>query len=481
MLNNGIYLSFHEAALVDYSGMRLKHVEGLRFISDLAPAPHGAKVERTGAFTTPWRTIRIADNAPALYDNDLELNLNEPNVLGDVSWVKPYKYIGIWWEMHLNNSSWASGKIHGATTENALRHLDYAAENGFRGVLIEGWNKCWDGNWFGNGKDFSFTEAYPDFDIKKVTDYARKKGVRLIGHHETGGNIAVYESQLEDAMTLYGDLGVDSVKTGYVADGGGIIDVDPETGETLMQWHDSQRMARHHVHVAEVAAQHKVAVNAHEPIKDTGLRRTYPNMVAREGARGMEYQAWGVPGNGPDHVPSLYFTRMLSGPMDYTPGVFSLKGRDGRDLPSTLARQLALYLVIYSPIQMAADLPENLAKYPRAMDFVRHVPVDWKESITLAGEPGDYAIVARQDKASKDWYIGGVTDGDKRTQNITLDFLPKGTKWKASIWRDGDNADYRNERRHDMEVESKSVTAGDTMAVTMAPGGGFAIRLQPAQ
>ena len=341
-LEDGTHLAFHEAALVDYAGMWLRRMDGRRFRAELSPGSGQAKVVREGAFTTPWRTIRISDDAAGLYDNNIDLNLNEPNKLGDVSWVKPYKYVGIWWAMHLNDWTWNSGPNHGATTQHAKDYIDFAAANGFRGVLIEGWNKGWDGNWFGNGSDFSFTEAYPDFDIEEVTRYGLKKGVHLVGHHETGGNIANYEPQLEDAMALYERLGVDSVKTGYVADAGGVKLLPTEGNPVRYGWHDGQEMARHHLKVVETAAKHHIAVNPHEPIKDTGLRRTYPNWVSREGARGMEYQAWGVPGNIPSHVPSLIFTRMLSGPMDYTPGVLGLVGADNAPIASTKAKDEAL-------------------------------------------------------------------------------------------------------------------------------------------
>jgi alpha-glucosidase len=484
-LASGTHISFHEAALVNYSSMWLRRMDGLRFRSFLSPSSRGAKVVRKLPFNTPWRTIRIADNAAGLYDNDLELNLNEPNKLGDVSWVKPSKYIGIWWDMHLETASWASGPKHGATTANAKRHIDFAAKHGFRGVLIEGWNKGWDGNWFGNGREFDFTKAYPDFDLKAVTDYARKKNVRIVGHHETGANIAVYEAQLDDAMVLYEKLGVDSVKTGYVADAGGIIsrnaDINDPLGPEIFEWHDGQRMSQHHQKVVEVAAKHKIAVNPHEPIKDTGLRRTYPNWISREGARGMEYQAWGVPKNPPEHVPTLVFTRMLSGPMDYTPGVFSLTGRGGGPIPSTLARQLALYLVLYSPNQMAADLPENLEKWPRALDFVKQVPTDWSQTKTLQGEIGEYVVTARKDRNSENWFAGGVTDSNTRKVSVSLSFLQSGKKYTAKIWRDGDGADGLGKDQHAMITETKQVTAADSMDIAMARAGGFAIMFTPVK
>ncbi len=479
VLADGTHVSVHEAALVDYSGMWVTRMEGRRFVTTLSPSPDGPKVVRSGAFNTPWRALRITGSAAALYDNDLELNLNEPNKLGDVSWVKAQKYVGVWWEMHLDTKSWASGGKHGATNENVKRHIDFAAQYGFRGVLVEGWNVGWDGNWFANGRTFSFTQPYPDFDMKMLSEYGAKKGVKIIGHHETGGNIAVYEDQLDDAMAYYQANGVEAVKTGYVADAGGMIDVGPD-GKQRMVWHDSQRSAQHHLKVVQTAAKHKIAVNAHEPIKDTGLRRTYPNWVAREGARGMEYQAWGVPGNPASHVPTLYFTRMLSGPMDYTPGVLSLKGRGGRDLESTLARQLSLYMTLYSPIQMVADDPENLKHYPREMEFLRVVPADWAETRTLLGAVGDFVVVARKDRNSNDWYIGGTTNAEERTVSVPLTFLGKGT-YRAQIYRDGDTASGYGPDRHDIVIEEKTVTAADTLTLRMAPAGGFAVRLVPVK
>lgn len=480
-LDDRTYLSFHEAALVDYSGMWLRRMEGLRFRSQLSPSSQGAKVTRAGAFDTPWRTILIADNPAGLFANDLELNLNEPNKLGDVSWFKPEKYIGVWWEMHLDKTSWASGPKHGATTENTKRYIDFAAKHGFTGVLVEGWNKGWDGNWFGNGREFSFTEAYPDFDIAALAAYARKKRVHLIGHHETAGNIANYEAQLEDAMALYERLGIPLVKTGYVADAGGVIAPAPDGQGTVREWHDGQRMVQHHLNVVETAARHHVAVNPHEPVKDTGLRRTYPNWVAREGARGVEYDAWGDPKNLPSHVPNLVFTRLLAGPMDFTPGIFSLEGRGGSPIPSTLARQLAYYVVVYSPIQMVADLPENLEKYPAELAFTAKVPADWAESTLLDGAIGEFAVIARKDRASEAWYVGGVTDDKPRTAAVKLGFLTPGKRYRATIHRDGDGADGLGEQsaKHRIVHETHVVTASDVLSVPMARAGGFAVSLEP--
>ncbi len=481
-LDDGTHLAFHEASLVDYSGMWLKRAEGRLFRSTLSPSSRGPRVIRELPFNTPWRTIRITDDAAGLVESDLELNLNEPNKLGDVSWVKPMKYIGIWWGMIRGDWSWAEGPNHGATTARTKQYIDFAAKHGFGGVLVEGWNKGWESNWFGHGDAYSFTEAYPDFDLKAVTDYARKKGVTLIGHHETGGNIAVYEAQLEDAMKLYGDLGVRAVKTGYVADAGGIIAPGDAPGETRMEWHDGQRQVQHHLKVVETAAKYKVAVNPHEPVKDTGLRRTYPNWVAREGARGMEYNSWSAFANGgPDHEPTLVYTRMLSGPMDYTPGVLSLVGGEGRPHASTLAKQLGLYLAIYSPIQMAADFIENLEKHPRELEFIKVVPADWADSRLIAGEVGDYAIFARKDRNSADWYVGGVNDGTERTLTLGFDFLDAGKTYTATIYKDGEGATYLTEARHKIAYETIKVKKGDSYKLWLAPGGGAAIRLHPGK
>lgn len=484
-LEDGTHLSFHEAALVDYSGMWLQRLTGQRFRAHLSPSSRGAKVVRKGAFTTPWRTIRIGADAAALVENDLELNLNEPNKLGDVSWFKPAKYIGIWWGMISGKWSWAQGDTHGATTARTKEYIDFAAKHGFRGVLVEGWNLGWDGIWFGNGREFSFTQSYPDFDLKAVTDYARAKGVHLIGHHETGGNIAVYEAQLADAMKLYGSLGVDVVKTGYVADAGGIIacnaDIADPCGAQVMEWHDGQRQVQHHLRVVEEAAKNRVAVNPHEPVKDTGLRRTYPNWVAREGARGQEYNAWAPFNNPPDHEPTLVYTRMLSGPMDYTPGVLSVTGGNGVPMASTVAKQLGLYLALYSPIQMAADFIESLAAHPRELAFIKAVPADWAESRLIAGEVGDFAIFARKDRAGADWYVGGINDATAREVTVRFDFLDPGKTYRATIWKDGEGATYETEARHRIAYDRRTVRRGDTLTLWLAPGGGAAVRLQPGK
>ncbi len=473
--NDGLHIAIHEAALVDYSGFWLQRVGEQRFRTRLAPSSQPWKVRRDAPFHTPWRTILIAQDASKLYAAaDIILNLNEPNRLGDVSWVKPHKYIGIWWAMHLDKWSWNDGPKHGATTGHALEYIDFAAEHGFGSVLVEGWNVGW---WSESGRNFQFAEAYPGFDMDRVSAYAREKGVEIMGHHETAGNAGLYERQLEAAFDYYQRHGVHSVKTGYVADAGGVLREDPD-GTEQWEWHDGQYMARHHVHVAKRAAEHRLAINAHEPIKDTGLRRTYPNLVSREGARGFEYNAWGEPPNPPSHEPTLLFTRMLSGPFDLTPGIVSLEGRDGRPIPNTLARQLADYVVIYSPIQMAADLPENYVKQPDALAFIEQVPVDWEQMRVLLGEVGEYAVVARQRRGGSDWWIGGVTDNQRREVTVDLSFLEPGKRYTAEIWRDGPGGGITGDR-FAMVRETRTMMAGDTAKLTMEAGGGFAISLKP--
>jgi alpha-glucosidase len=479
-LEDGTHIAFHEAALVDYASMWLRKVDGQKLRAMLAPSPSGPAVVRKGAFTTPWRTMQIADNAAGLYMSDLVLNLNEPNKLGDVSWVKPSKFVGVWWQMHLQSGTWNAGPKHAATTANTKKYIDFAAKNGMRGVLVEGWNKGWESDWGHGGADFSFTQPYPDFDLPGLAAYAKSKGVRLIGHHETGANIVAYEKQMDAAYKLYAQLGVDSIKSGYVHEAGSALFMGRD-GKPRYGHYDSQEGVRHFVKAVTEAAKYKLSIDTHEPVKDTGLRRTYPNWLTREGARGVEYNAWGNPPNSVDHEAKLVFTRMLSGPMDYTPGVLSLVGADGKVFNSTQAKQLANFVVIYSPIQMAADLPENYAKYPAAFKFIRDVPTDWADTRVINGEVGQFATIARKDRAGDDWYVGAVTDGEARTLALPLDFLDKGKRYTAEIYRDGDQADYRSERRFDLVTETKLVTAADTLQLRLAPGGGQAIRLTPQQ
>ncbi|WP_233263108.1 glycoside hydrolase family 97 protein [Cognatiluteimonas profundi] len=475
---DGLYIAFHEAALVDYSSMWLRRVEGQRLRAQLAPASEGWKVHRTAPFNTPWRTLQIADTAGGLYESNLILNLNEPNKLGDVSWFKPSKFVGVWWSLHLDQQTWATGPKHGATTATTKRYIDFAAKHGFRGVLVEGWNPGWDGNWFGNGWNFDFTRATPDFDIEQLAAYAKSKGVHLIGHHETGCAVSHYESQLDAAFALDQRLGIDAVKTGYVCDAGQIERQDVPNGPVVREWHDGQWMARHHLKVVQAAAAHHIVIDTHEPIKDTGLRRTYPNWVAREGARGMEYNAWGNPPNPPEHEANLVFTRMLAGPMDFTPGVLSLKGRNGQPIQSTIAKQLALYVVLYSPIQMAADLPENYEKHMDAFQFIEDVPVDWSQTRVLDGEIGDYVTIARKDRNGEGWYLGSVTDENGRVLSVPLSFLDPGRTYVAQIYRDGDGAHWKT-APFAFARETKRVTSADTLTLRLAPGGGEAIRFMP--
>ncbi|MRW84513.1 glycoside hydrolase family 97 protein [Pseudoduganella sp. FT26W] len=476
--DDGTHIAFHEAALVDYASMWLRKVDGQKLRAHLTPSAYGAPVERHGAFTTPWRTMQIADDAAGLYMSDLVLNLNEPNKLGDVSWVHPSKFVGVWWEMHLEKSTWGSGAKHGATTANTRRYIDFAARNGFRGVLVEGWNLGWDGNWSGSGSSFSFTQSYPDFDLPALSVYAQQKGVRLIGHHETGGNVARYEQQMDAGYQLYAKLGVDSIKSGYVTDGGEAIFANAGGG-THFGYTDSQEGVRHYLKAVTEAARYKLAIDTHEPVKDTGLRRTYPNWISREGARGMEYNAWGNPINSVDHEVNLVFTRMLSGPMDYTPGILSLEGVKGRPIHSTQAKQLASFVVIYSPIVMAADLIENYEKYPGPFKFIKDVPTDWADTRVLHGAMGEYATIARKDRHSDNWYVGSITDGTARTLPLALTFLDPGKRYVAEIYRDGDQADYRNSHRFDIVIEKQTVTDKTILQLKLAPGGGQAIRFTP--
>ncbi|MEL7445134.1 MAG: glycoside hydrolase family 97 protein [Pseudomonadota bacterium] len=487
---SGLHISIHEAALVDYSGMSLLALRPGSFEAALRPGSDGVKVHTKTPIETPWRTIQIAPDAPGLINSDIILNLNEPNTLGDVSWVEPGKYVGIWWAMHIRERTWGNDGIHGATNEETKRYIDFAAEHGFRGVLVEGWNIGWDGDWFNNGELFKFTEAYPDFDLEALGEYAQSKGVRLIGHHETSGNVANYEAQMEAAFDLYESVGVRQVKTGYVADAGDIVRYD-ENGVKQYEWHDSQFMVDHHLRAVKAAAKRQISINAHEPVKDTGLRRTYPNWMTREGARGMEFNAWGTPPNPPEHISILAYTRMLSGPMDFTPGIFNLRPNEKppvredmeRGDPSnrpqtTLAKQLALYIVLYSPLQMAADLPEHYEERMDAFQFIKDVPADWEESVALSGEVGEYVAIARQGRESGEWFLGAVTDASERDLSFTLDFLEAGKTYTAQIYRDGENAHWDTDP-YDIVIEAVGVTGGQTLDLKLASSGGAAIRFIP--
>ena len=478
-LENGAHISLHEAALVDYAGYVLDQRRDGVFQTNLTPNSDGSRVRTSTPFVSPWRTIQIAPDAGGLLNSSLILNLNEPNKLGDVSWVESGKYVGIWWGMHIGKKTWGSGERHGATTANAKRYIDFAAANGFDGVLVEGWNTGWDGNWFYNGAIFSFTESYPDFDLQAVTDYARDKGVRLVGHHETSGHISNYEAQMSEAYDLYESVGVRQIKTGYVADGKGLRHVDAD-GITHHEWHDSQFAVNHFERVLVEAAKRKLSINTHEPVKATGLRRTYPNWISREGARGQEYNAnWSAP-NPPEHNVLLTYTRLLGGPMDFTPGIFDLlhQGPDSEfRVQSTLMHQLALYVVLYSPIQMAADLPENYLAHEDAFQFIRDVPTDWERSVAVAGEVGDYVVFARQERGSDDWYLGAITDEVARAVDVPLDFLDADRDYIATTYRDGKSADWQS-NPYDYVIDETVVRHENTLELALAAGGGAAVRFR---
>ncbi len=479
---DGWFLSFHEADVEDYATMTLAPKDSLTLEVDLVPWSDGTRVKAQTPFRSPWRVLLVGDDAGELITNYTILNLNPPNRLGDVSWVRPAKYVGIWWEMHIGRSTWGSGPRHGATTENAKRYIDFAARHGFDAVLIEGWNVGWDGDWTQNGDKFRFTEPYPDFDIEEVARYAREKGVQLIGHHETACHITNYERQMEDAFAFYRRLGIHMVKTGYVAHGRNCVWID-EQGREHREWHHGQFMVRHHRRVLETAARYQIAINAHEPVKDTGERRTYPNMVSREGARGQEYNAWSEDGgNPPEHTTILPFTRLLAGPMDFTPGIFDIliEDRPNNRVNTTLAKQLALYVVIYSPLQMAADLPEHYEARPDAFQFIKDVPVDWEDTRVLHARIGDYVTIVRKDRHSDDWYLGSITDEYGRTLQASLSFLEPGRKYVAEIYRDAPDADWRTNPLA-IEITRQIVDASTVLTLRLAPGGGTAIRFHPVE
>ena len=477
---DGTFIVIHEANLVDYARMNLagRRMENRTLRVALAPWSDGSKVRGRTPFATPWRTIQLADRATDLAPSVLGLNLNPPSVIANTDWIKPMKYVGIWWGMHIGTMTWASGPKHGATTANTKRYIDFAAANGIGGVLVEGWNTGWDGDWIANRNAFSFTQPYPDYDLPGLAAYAKQKGVKLIAHNETSGGIENYERQMDSAFALYHSLGIDAVKTGYVTD-------------TTAQGHShhSQFMVRHYRKVIETAAKYGIMVDAHEPIHDTGERRTYPNMMSREGARGQEYNAWGAEGgNPPEHETILFFTRLLAGPMDYTPGVFDILIERGTGRPrrpeesrvrTTLAKQLALYIVLYSPVQMAADLPENYEHQP-AFQFIRDVAVDWDTTRVLDARIGDYVVVARKERGGPNWFIGAITDEEGRTFDVPLSFLAKGGKYVAEIYADGPKANWLTNPLP-VTISKQAVTSASHLAVVLAPGGGQAIRIRPAR
>ena len=475
--DNDIYASIHEAALTDFPEMTLKQTEACNFKSELAPWPDGIKARFAGGnVTTPWRTIQIAKEAVGLINSGLILNLNEPCALETTDWIKPMKYVGIWWGMHLGVETWTMDDRHGATTENAKRYIDFAAANNIEAVMFEGWNEGWE-SW-GGMQTFDYTKPYADFDIVEVARYAKEKNIQIIGHHETGGNIPNYERQLDKAYKWYADLGIHSVKTGYAgAYPGGY-------------WHHSQYGVRHSRKVVETAAKYHTTIDAHEPIKDTGIRRTYPNMMTREGARGMEWNGWSE-GNPPEHHELLPFTRLLAGPMDYTPGTFDILYEKTRNSPkrkkwndldkgnsrvnTTLAKQIANWVILYSPLQMASDMIENYENHP-AFQFFRDFDADCDWSRALAGEPGEFVVVVR--KAKQNYFLGASTNEEARTINIKLDFLEKGELYKATIYADGKDANWETNPT-DYQITEQIVTANESLSITMATGGGQAISFMP--
>ncbi len=488
--DDGIYLNIHEAACVDYSTMHL-NLDEKRIVltSWLTPDARGDKGYLMAPCHSPWRTVMVTSTATAALDSKLILNLNEPCKLEDTSWIHPTKYMGVWWEMIVGKSSWAYSNasavnldsidyktmkpngIHGANNDNVKRYIDFAAENGFDQLLVEGWNIGWE-DWFGHEKDyvFDFVTPNPDFDIAMLNDYAHSKGIKLMMHHETSGSLRNYERHLDAAYSLMNKYGYDAVKSGYV---GNMV----PRGE----YHYGQWANNHYLYCVKEAAKHKIMVNAHEATRPTGLCRTYPNLVGNESARGTEYQQ--SAGIMPHHVTILPFTRLQGGPMDYTPGIFcmdvsKLNPENHGHVNATLCNQLALYVTLYSPLQMAADVPENYMRYADAFRFIKDVAVDWDESRYLAAEPGEYIIAARREKGGQRWFVGGVTNEDARTMTVDFSFLTKGQKYMATIYADAKDADYETNPEKYV-ISRRVVTAKDKEKIFMARGGGFAISLMP--
>ncbi|AMM50215.1 alpha-glucosidase [Rufibacter sp. DG15C] len=484
---DGLYINIHEAALINYPAMHLNvDAQNLKMSAHLTPDAVGNKGYIQTNATSPWRTIVVSDKAANILTSKLILNLNEPTKYQDVSWIKPVKYIGVWWEYFVaGKSSWGystenntkltddftkykpNGR-HGANNENVKRHIDFAAEHGFDAVLVEGWNIGWD-DWFGNWKEevFDFVTPYPDFNVKELQAYAASKGVKIMMHHETSSSATNYERRLDKAFQFMVDNGYNAVKTGYV---GSII----PRGEH----HDGQWMVNHYIHVAKTAADYKIMVNSHEAVRPTGLNRTFPNWIAQESARGTEFEAMG--GLAPEHTTILPFTRLMGGPMDFTPGIFqtdlTVYGHGNR-VNTTLVKQLAYYVTMYSPLQMAADMPENYAKFPDAFQFIKDVAVDWDDTYVLEAEPGDYITTARKAKGKNEWYIGGITDENKRTANISFSFLPKGKDYIATIYADGPDASY-DKKPQSYTVRKVKVNSKSILKQGLASSGGIAVSVK---
>lgn len=482
---DGLYINIHEAALVDYSCMHLKVSEqGFGMESYLVSNPVGDKVRMQAPQTTPWRTVVVSDDARDILASKLILNLNEPCAYEDTSWIKPIKYMGVWWEMITGKSSWAytnlssvqlgktdysqqkSNGRHGATTANVKKYIDFAAKNGFDQLLVEGWNVGWE-DWIGKQKDyvFDFVTPYPDFDLPGLNAYAKEKGIRLQMHHETSASPRNYERHIDKAYQLMNKYGYNSVKTGYV--GSNMLPY----GET----HYSQWLVNHYLHVVKKAAEYKIMVNAHEAVRPTGLHRTYPNLLAQESARGTEYEAFTF--NPPDHVTLLPFTRLMGGPMDYTPGIFRLKLPNGIQMQSTISRQLALYVTMYSPLQMASDFPESYEAHPEAFQFIKDVAVDWDDSFILEAEPGDYITIARKAKDKNEWFVGGVTDENRREATVDCSFLPEGKTYLATLYADASDTDWKT-NAESCDIKTIEVTRQTKLKPTLVPCGGFAISIK---
>ena len=491
--DDGLFLNIHEAACVNYATMHLNlDDKNFVFTSWLNPDSQGDKGYMQTPCNSPWRTVTVTDDARNLLASRITLNLNEPCKIADTSWIKPCKYVGIWWEMITGKSTWAytddlvnvhlgetdyskvrpNGR-HAATTQKTKQYIDFAADNGFDAVLVEGWNEGWE-DWYGHSKDyvFDFVTPYPDFDVEAVHQYAKSRGVKMIMHHETSASVRNYERHMDAAYKFMNDHGYDAVKSGYVGD------IVPR-GET----HYSQWINNHYLYAIQKAADYHIMVNAHEAVRPTGLCRTYPNLIGNESARGTEYQAFG--GSRPSHTTILPFTRLVGGPMDYTPGIFEMDvnkmSPDNHSwVNTTICNQLSLYVTMYSPLQMAADTPENYAPFMDAFQFIKDVALDWDKSYYLEAEPYEYLTVARKTKGKEEWFVGGTNGEAARTSDITLDFLPSGKKYVATIYRDGKTAHYRNNPQSYV-IETKNVTSKSRLKIHEGEGGGYAITIRPAK
>lgn len=459
---NGVHISIHEAALTSYAAMTIASLGNNKLKCDLAPWSDGTKVKTAAPMQSPWRCIQISPDAAGLIESNLILNLNEANKLEDISWIRPTKYLGIWWAMHIGKYTFWEDPRHGASTEHSIEYIDYCKKLGIDHLLIEGWNIGWTPAWYENLLHvFSFTKSTPDFDFEEVTKYARKNNVNIIGYHETGSNIDNYIKQIDAGMQMYSDVGMHSIKIGQV-------------GSRLMlkEWHYGQFGVEYYDYVLEKAADYQLSVNFHEPIKPTGKSRTYPHLMTGEGARGQEYNAWSE-GNPPEHTCIIPFTRLLGGPMDFTPGIFAIKGTH---VHTTLAKQLALYITLYSPIQMLADLPENYNEHP-AFKFLQDVPVNWRESKVINAKIGDYLTIARKDIDSDDWYLGSITDENESSFTINLGFLDPGSMYIAEIYADAEDSNF-DKNPEVFLIMYEEVDSSMDLTIKLAKGGGQAIRFK---